>query len=161
MVKYHHALWIIYYIFRAKKSPIHEYFVVSKINVLNYKCEPYSSSDLPDPGSPPKKKRKSLSRKSQSCHLCPAKVKNLSLHLRNVHKKEPAWYATNYQGNIIRECPITGCGSIYARIKQHLRRLHVQDGGHEYNQRGVQNSQTFDNVARAVSTLIYNVGNFI
>ena len=64
MVKYHHAFRIIYYIYRAKKSPIHEYFVLSKINVLNYKCEPYSSSDLPDPGSPSKKKRKSLSRKS-------------------------------------------------------------------------------------------------
>ena len=124
MVKYHHAFRIIYYIFRAKKSPIHEYFVVSKINVLNYKYEPYSSSDLPDPGSPPKNRRKSLSRKSQSCHLCPAKAKNLSRHLRNVHKKDPARYATNCQGYIIRECPITGCVRFYARIKQHLRKFH-------------------------------------
>ena len=107
------------------------------------------------------RKRESHCRGNQSCHLCPAKVKNLSLHLRNVHKKEPPWYATNYEGNIIRECPITGCGRIYARIKQHLRRLHVQDGGHEYNQRGVQKGQTFDNVARVVYTLIYIVGYFI
>lgn len=79
--------------------------------------------DLPDPGSLLKRKRK-IAHKSLSCHLCPAKVRNLTQHIRQVHKKQPARLATNHQGYIIRECSITCCGRFYPRKMQHLRKFH-------------------------------------
>ena len=56
--------------------------------------------------------------------------------------------------------PNHGLCEILCKNKTTLAKI-PQDSWQEYNKSGVQKSQTFDNVARAVSTLIYNVGNFI
>ena len=87
---------------------------------------PEDDADLSDLPSPPRRKTRAK-RRLIPCHLCLAKVQNLTRHIREVHRVLPARMAKNPQGYIVRECPIAGCRKVYPRIAQHLRKYHKID----------------------------------